>query len=337
MSYNALKRIIRTMDAMNPEFKKANDILLKAIRLNDRTDGLSHLLLENVGKALKANDGKKASDALAKVLAKVNEATKARQAAIKEADDALADATKAANDGKETLKKAKSAIAALERARAACDAAKADPKKAARLGATFDKYKAAIGDFTAKTSKIAQTVAAKEDAAKQIESLAKAVDTAKKKAERELAKVEKSAKDAVNKLAVKKEMAKIARNKATMFEKEKLMLGQLRAALPSDRVTHSAKESGNAEGKRTTASFITGKSGRIGYGTYLSVNGSDIVVERKSGTPWPYILDKGTWMEIPPSIGISEAYVPEGSSRFKPEGGMSYLVWGKRKKKLNRE
>ena len=334
MSYNALKRIILTLDAMNPEFKKANDILLKAIRLNDRTDGVSHLLLEKIGKAFKANDAKAASDALSRLLATVTKAAKGKADAIKAADAELVKATEAANKAKEDAKKAKAAMAVYDKAIAAANAAKTDVKKAARLAATFDRYKAAIGDFGAKTAKISQMVAQKKDATKQIEMLAKAVDAAKKKAAKNLADADKALKMAADKMAVKKEMAKIARNKSVLFDKEQLLFGQLRAVLPSDRVTHSAKESGNAEGKRTTASFITGKSGRIGYGTYLSVNGSDIVVEIKSGTPWPYILDKGTWMEIPPPVGSSEAYVPEGSSRFKPEGGMSYLVWGKRKKRL---
>jgi hypothetical protein len=54
-------------DAMSPEFKKANDILLRIVKMNDRTDGLPHTRLVEINKAFKANDPKAARAAFDKL------------------------------------------------------------------------------------------------------------------------------------------------------------------------------------------------------------------------------------------------------------------------------
>ena len=326
-------------DAMSPEFKKANDILLRIIKTNDRTGGIEYTRLAEINKAFKANDPKAAKAAFDKLASSIAKGEKRLQDELNEAKSKLAETTKTLETAKAALAQQKPIAAMFDKFVKAIDAAKTNPKGVSKLNAYADKLKA-FGDFSKRIMQIQQMATAKKDIAKQCDMLKKAVETGKAKHAKSMKKAEDDLAKAKDRVAVFKEMDKIRTKKIAEFAKEREDVLKLGVALPKYEPSEQTLpndetgENTRAEGKRTTASYLGEKSRKVYYGTYLSVNGNDIVVERKSGTPWPYMLDKGTWMEVPAPIGCSDAYVPEGSSRFKPEGGMSYLVWGKRKKSL---
>jgi len=352
-----LCKIVRSihLDAMMPEFKAANAELLKAIKMNDKSGAVPHADLEAVNKAMKENDAEKVGTALKKVQLQFSKAEKKLDDEVKDVTARLAEAKNAVEKSKIDLKASKTDAALFDKARKAADGIKANPRNASKLPPVADRLKR-HGDLSKRVSQIVTLASSNKDVSKQIDMLKKAIDTAEKKYKKEAANVEKEAKKAKDALDVLNMRVKVTQGKKDAFTKERLYLanaikqvsqGDLRQKRGGIVTSKSVEPNGdvlvstsndkpstnkNTEKKRTTASFISGKSGKIGYGAYLSIEGNEITVEVKSGFPTPYILRKGIWMEIP-TIGV-EAWVPEGDPRFRSKGGKGYLVCGKYQKEI---
>ena len=220
-------------DAMSPEFKKANDILLRIIKTNDRTDGLPHTRLAELNRAFKANDPKAAKVAYDKLAALVAKGEKDLQDGLNEAKSKLAETTRTFETAKAALAQQKPMAALFDKFVKAIDAAKANPKGVSKLNAYADKLKA-FGDFSKRIMQIQQMATAKKDISKQCDMLKKAVDTGKAKHAKAMKKAEDDLAKAKDRVAVFKEMDKIRAKKIAEFAKEREDVQKLGAALPKD-------------------------------------------------------------------------------------------------------
>lgn len=122
-------------DAMTPEFKAANAILLSIIRANDKSDAISHTMLAAVGKAFKENDVRKSRDALARINADLSKREKALNDALVEARTKFAEMTKRNTDAKAAIVQVKTIHGV--------DISKIDPAYVlgpSRLGAFINEY-----------------------------------------------------------------------------------------------------------------------------------------------------------------------------------------------------
>lgn len=232
-------------DAMSPEFKKANDILLRIVKMNDRTDGLPHTRLVEIGKAFKANDAKAARAAFDKLKPLIAKGDKDLADGLAEAKSKLTEAMQNAERTKAVAVAAKGAVALFDRFRKAIDGVKAKPSAASKLSAYSDRLKA-YGDFSKRVAQIAQMAAAKKDVSKQADMLASACDKGKAKADRERVKVEKEYAAAKDRVSVFREMEKIRTRKIAEFAKQKGEVQSLGEALPN-KSTASSKENKTAE------------------------------------------------------------------------------------------
>ena len=229
------------MDAMSPEFKKANDILLRIVKMNDRTDGLPHTRLVEINKAFKANDAKAARAAFDKLKPLLAKGDKDLQDGLTEARSKLSEASQKAEQSKVAFTSAKVAVALFDKFRKAIDGVKAKPDSVSKLSAYADKLKA-YGDFSKRIAQMSQMVAAKKDVSKQADMLAAACDKGKAKADKERAKAEKDYGAAKDRVSVFKEMEKIRSKKIAEFAKEKEDVQKLGQELPES-------SDGNAEPK----------------------------------------------------------------------------------------
>lgn len=321
-------------DAMTPEFKAANAILLSIIRANDKSDAISHTMLAAVGKAFKENDARKSREALARITADVSRREKALNDALVEARTKLAETTKRNTDAKTVIAQIRKDMGLFDKFVAAANAVKTTPKGLSKLS-MYDLKLKKYGDFAKHIARINQLVSAKKDHAKATDALVKAIEKAKEKAKKDTAKAEKELKESSERVKAWKDMEKMRARNIELFRKQQDDLRKMAAAIPDEQSSVENEQSSANEKtkeKRTTASFITGESRKIGYGAYLSNNEFGKVVELKPGVPWPRILDKGVWMEEP-GAGC-DVYIPEGDPKFRPEGARAYIVWGHRKKTL---
>ena len=222
-------------DAMSPEFKKANDILLRIVKMNDRTDGLPHTRLVEINKAFKANDPKAARAAFDKLKPLIAKGDKDLADGLAEAKSKLTEAMQKAERTKAAAVAAKGAVALFDRFRKAIDGVKAKPAGASKLSAYSDKLKA-YGDFSKRVAQIAQMAAAKKDVSKQADMLASACDRGKARADRERAKAEKEYAAAKDRVSVFREMEKIRTRKIAEFAKQKGEVQSLGDVLPGDIV-----------------------------------------------------------------------------------------------------
>lgn len=232
------------MDAMSPEFKKANDILLRIVKMNDRTDGLPHTRLVEINKAFKENDAKAARAAFDKLKPLLAKGDKDLQDGLTEARSKLSEASQKAEQTKAAAVAAKGAVALFDKFRKAIDGVKAKPVSVSKLSAYADKLKA-YGDFSKRIAQMSQMVAAKKDVSKQADMLAAACDKGKAKADEERAKAEKDYGAAKDRVSVFKEMEKIRSKKIAEFAKEKEDVQKLGAALPKSE-QEKKQNSGNA-------------------------------------------------------------------------------------------
>lgn len=335
----------RILDAINPELKPANQAMQKVIKRNLVSSAIYHTELEKLDKAIKANDVAKAAEQAGKLVSLANKAGKDIEQDIADAKEKLAKATTGVSGAKVSLKNAESNEKAVVAALKACEGIKtaAHAKKIERMAEGLR----AFGDFVTRARKIGELIQKKQDPAKQVEMLKSALQKAGLKAKKETAKSKADLAKFQNALTIAKDLVKLYDKKFSAYQSERIALGDLvkvlRGIAPDANGVKRPLHEGvkgkegvqtleKTEKKRTTASFIHGKTGKIGYGSYLSIDGNKITVEHKNGSPWPYILDKGIWMEKP-VIG-SDQYIPEGDPRFKAKGGVAYIVWGKRKKSL---
>ena len=195
-------------DAMSPEFKKANDILLRIIKTNDRTDGLPHTRLAELNKAFKANDPKAAKVAYDKLAALIAKGEKDLQDGLNEAKSKLAETTRTFETAKSALAQQKPMAAMFDKFVKAIDAAKTNPKGVSKLNAYADKLKE-FGDFSKRIMQIQQMATAKKDIAKQCDMLKKAVEAGKAKHAKAMKKAEDDLVKTKDRVAVFKEMDKI--------------------------------------------------------------------------------------------------------------------------------
>jgi hypothetical protein len=228
-------------DAMSPEFKKANDILLRIIKTNDRTGGIEYTRLAEINKAFKANDPKAAKAAFDKLASSIAKGEKRLQDELNEAKSKLAETTRTFETAKAALAQQKPLAAMFDKFVKAIDAAKTNPKGVLKLNAYADKLKA-FGDFSKRIMQIQQMATAKKDIAKQCEMLKKAVETGKAKHAKAMKKAEDDLAKAKDRVAVFKEMDKIRTKKIAEFAKEREDVQKLGAALPES-------SDGNAEPK----------------------------------------------------------------------------------------
>jgi hypothetical protein len=323
-------------DAMTPEFKAANAELLKAIKMNDKSDALPYTDLGAINKAMKANDGAKVGEGLKKVQLKLKDAEKKLNEDLNEAMQKFSESQKLVEADKEKAKQAKATQQLFAKVKTLAEGLKTSPKNASKLTSITDKLNQ-YGDLSGKVQKVIQLTSKGKDASKQIEMLEKAVEVAEKKFNKAIAASGKELKKNADGFAALKDRVKICKDKLAAFQKERLYIANVVKQMPQGDLRHkgeseSADNKTNTKEKKTTASFVKGKTGKIGYGAYLSIDGNKISVEVKPGFPMPYILDKGIWMEK--QIVGAWQYIPEGDPRFKPKGASAYLVWGKRQKSI---
>lgn len=246
-------------DAMSPEFKKANDILLRIIKTNDRTDGLPHTRLAELNKAFKANDPKAAKVAYDKLAALIAKGEKDLQDGLNEAKSKLAETTKAFDTAKAALAQQKPLAALFDKFVKAIDAAKTNPKGVSKLNAYADKLKA-FGDFSKRIMQIQQMATAKKNIAKQCDMLKKAVETGKAKHAKAMKKAEDDLAKAKDRVAVFKEMDKIRTKKIAEFAKEREDVQKLGSALPSESDSYNnVKEMSFEERKKKAIEFVKTK------------------------------------------------------------------------------
>lgn len=228
------------MDAMSPEFKKANDILLRIVKMNDRTDGLPHTRLVEINKAFKENDAKAARVAFDKLKPLLAKGDKDLQDGLTEARSKLSEASQKAEQTKAAAVAAKGSVALFDKFRKAIDGVKAKPASVPKLSAYADKLKA-YGDFSKRIAQMSQMVAAKKDVSKQVDMLAAACDKGKAKADKERVKAEKDYGAAKDRVSVFKEMEKIRSKKIAEFAKEREDVQKLGAALPAEKKNTTAE------------------------------------------------------------------------------------------------
>lgn len=219
-------------DAMSPEFKAANDILIRIIKTNDRTDGVPYPRLVELNKAFKANDVKAAKAAYDKLVAFIPKGEKTLHDEFIESQEKLTETTKQIETTKKVLAQEKAIAGMFDKFTKAIDTAKANPKMLPKLNAYADKLKQ-YGDFLKRIAQAVQMDKAGKDVTKQCDMLKKAVSDGKAKhaktyklAESEFAKVK-------NRLAVYKEAVKIRTSKIADFGKEKDDIKKLGSELPN--------------------------------------------------------------------------------------------------------
>lgn len=228
------------MDAMSPEFKKANDILLRIVKMNDRTDGLPHTRLVEINKAFKANDAKAARAAFDKLKPLIAKGTTELENGLTEARSKLSEASQKAEQSKSVFTSAKGAVALFDKFRKAIDGVKAKPTSVSKLSAYADKLKA-YGDFSKRIAQMTQMVAAKKDVSKQVDMLAAACDKGKAKADKERAKAEKDYGAAKDRVSVFKEMEKIRTKKVHEFAEEEAEIRKLGREIPLENTPELRK------------------------------------------------------------------------------------------------
>lgn len=234
-------------DAMSPEFKAANDILIRIIKTNDRTDGVPYPRLVELNKAFKANDVKAARVAYDKLVAFIPKGEKTLHDELNESQEKLAETTKQIETAKKALEQEKAIAGMFDKFAKAIDTAKANSKMLPKLNAYAEKLKQ-YGDFSKRIAQAVQMDKAGKDVTKQCDILKKAVADGKAKhakayklAESEFAKVK-------NRLAVYKEAVKIRTSKNADFGKEKDDIKKLGSELPD--VEQNATDNKEALRKR---------------------------------------------------------------------------------------
>lgn len=227
-------------DAMSPEFKKANDILLRIVKMNDRTGGIEYTRLAEINKAFKANDAKAARAAFDKLKPLIAKGTTELENGLTEARSKLSEALQKAEQSKTAFTSVKGAVALFDKFRKAIDGVKARPAAVSKLSAYADKLKA-YGDFSKRIAQMSQMVAAKKDVSKQADMLAAACDKGRARADKERAKAEKDYGAAKDRVSVFKEMEKIRSKKIAEFAKEKEDVQKLGAALPAEKKNTTAE------------------------------------------------------------------------------------------------
>lgn len=340
MSYSeALKRIL---DAINPELKPANQAMQKVIRCNLVSGAIYHTELEKLDKTIKENDVEKAAEQAGRLVSLANQAGKQIELDIAEAKEKLAKATTVISGAKVFVKNAEAKEKSIASILKACESVKttAQAKKLENLCGGIREF----GDFVTRAKKIGELIQKKKDPSRQVDLLTNALNKAALKAKKDTDKCKTDLSKHQNALAIAKDLVKLREKKFSSYQSERIALGDLvkvlREIAPDAKgvkrtlheVGNEIQEPSKEEKKRTTASFVRGKTGKIGYGAYLSIDGNQISVEVKNGVPMPYILDKGIWMEKPIIGGYQ--YIPEGDPRFRPTGASAYLVWGKRQTTL---
>lgn len=256
MKKHTLAFILDSMvcDAMLPEFKAANDVLLRIIKLNDRTDGVPFARLSDLGKAFKANDAKAAKQAYDRIIPLLSKGEKMLQDELKEAKLKLAEVTKQVTASKATLAQSKQTQALFDKFAKAVDGVKTNPKGVSRLGAYADKLKA-YGDFSRRISALAQMANQKKDIVKQCDILKKAIEAGKVKFAKEQAKLAKGNAAILNRLQVYKEMDKIRTKKIAEFQQESNDIAKLGGLLPKEQAKEATEkpQSETTEQKKTRA------------------------------------------------------------------------------------
>lgn len=250
-------------DAMSPEFKKANDILSRIIKTNDRTDGLPPSHLGELIKAIKANDPKAAKAAYDKLAALIGKCEKRLQDELNEAKSELHKTSiSALGEAQGELYRWKNWGVMLDKLAKIVNSVKTNPKNVSKLNVYvgLKPFKA----FSELIMQIQKGVTAKEDISKQCDMLKKAVEAkmakqaeGKKKAENELAKVK-------DRVAAFKELVKIRTKKVAEFAKEREDIQKLGQALPAESVSaasgKSSTASGNANAENGKANAESGKA-----------------------------------------------------------------------------
>lgn len=256
MKKHTLAFILDSMmcDAMLPEFKAANDVLLRIIKLNDRTDGVPFARLSDLGKAFKANDAKAAKVAYDRIIPLLSKGEKMLQDELKEAKLKLAETTKQVTASKNVLAQSKQTQALFDKFAKAVDGVKTNLKGVSRLGAYADKLKA-YGDFSRRISALVQMANQKKDIAKQCDMFKKAIEAGKVKFAKEQAKLAKDNAAILNRLQVYKEMDKIRTKKITEFQQESNDIAKLGGLLPKEQAKEVSEKQQNetTEQKKTRA------------------------------------------------------------------------------------
>lgn len=236
MKRNTTRLILDCMicDAMSPEFKTANDILIRIIKLNDRTDGIPYPRLVEINKAFKSNDAKAAKAAYDKLAAFIPKGEKTLKDELEESKSKLAETTKAIDVAKKNLADGKAFSALFDKFVKAIDTVKANPKALPKLKPYADKLKP-YGDFAKRIDITIQMDKAGKDIAKQCDMLKKAVSDGKAKYAKTFKGLSDEFDKAKNRLAVYKEAVKIRTSKVADFVKEKDEVKKLGGELPSDK------------------------------------------------------------------------------------------------------
>lgn len=237
-------------DAMSPEFKTANDILLRIIKLNDRTDGIPYPRLVEINKAFKSNDAKAAKVAYDKLAAFIPKGEKTLKDDLEESKSKLAETTKAIDAAKKNLADGKAFSALFDKFVKAIDTAKANPKALPKLKPYADKLKA-YGDFAKRIEVAIQMDKAGKDVAKQCDMLKKAVSDGKAKYAKTLKALSDEFSKAKNRLDVYKEAVKIRTSKIADFAKEKDEMKTLGTVLPVSVVNAKAEKEKGKKPSRT--------------------------------------------------------------------------------------
>jgi len=241
-------------DAMSPEFKAANDILIRIIKTNDRTDGVPYPRLVELNKAFKANDVKAAKAAYDKLVAFIPKGEKTLHDELNESQEKLTETTKQIETAKKALAQEKAIAGMFDKFTKAIDTAKANPKMLSKLNAYAEKLKQ-YGDFSKRIVQAVQMDKAGKDVTKQCDILKKAVTDGKAKhakthklAESEFAKVK-------NRLAVYKEAVKIRTKKIAEFQQESNDIAKLGGLLPKEQAKEVTEkpQSETTEQKKTRA------------------------------------------------------------------------------------
>lgn len=220
-------------DAMTPEFKAANAILLAIIRANDKSDAISHTMLAAVGKAFKENDAKKSRDALARINADLSKREKALNDELVEARTKLAETTKRNTDAKAAIAQIRKDMGLFDKFVASANAVKTSPKGLSKLS-MFDLKLKKYGDFAKHIARINQLVSAKKDHAKATDTLVKAIEKAKEKAKKDTAKAERELKESAERVKAWKDMEKMRARNIELFRKQQDDLRKMAAAIPDE-------------------------------------------------------------------------------------------------------
>lgn len=253
---------------MKPEFKAANAELLKAIKMNDKSDALPYSDLEAINKAMKANDGEKVGAGLKKVQLKLKDAEKKLNEDLKDVTQRFSEAQKDIDSVKEKSKQIKSVQKLFDKTKTLVDSLKTSPKNASKIITITDKLKQ-YGDLSGKAQKVIQLVSAGKDASKQIDVLAKAVLSAEKKFKKESSAFDKEFNKRRDAYIVLKERLKICKDKLSAFQKERLFIanvvkmmpqGDLRQKEGPETKTNNEFDKALQEGKRLYESFEKAKS-----------------------------------------------------------------------------